>query len=124
MNFLWPEMLWLAGLLPLLIALYVWLLRRRKKPTLRFANLALVKQAIGKSIGWRRLLDAELCALNFSFGSSMTAEATFPAGGSGALGSPSKCGRLQCDRQCEFLGRASPRIESQLPGATTYSHCR
>lgn len=55
MNFPWPEMLWLAGLLPLLIAFYVWLLRRRrKKLTLRFANLALVKQAVGKSIGWRR----------------------------------------------------------------------
>lgn len=56
MTFLWPEMLWLAGLLPLLVLVYIWLLRRRKRVTLRFASLALVKQAAGKSMGWRRLV--------------------------------------------------------------------
>lgn len=59
-------MLWLAGLLPLLVILYAWLLRRRKKVTLRFASLALVKQAVGKSIGWRRHLPPVLLLAGFA----------------------------------------------------------
>ena len=29
-NFLWPEALWLLALLPVLLILYVWLLRRKR----------------------------------------------------------------------------------------------
>jgi Ca-activated chloride channel homolog len=55
MKFLWPEALWVAALAaPLLIALYLWLLHRRKKNTVRFASVSLVKQALGKGPGWRR----------------------------------------------------------------------
>jgi Ca-activated chloride channel family protein len=54
MKFLWPEMLWLALLLPLLVLLYVWLMRRRKKAVVRYPSLALVKTALGKSASWRR----------------------------------------------------------------------
>lgn len=53
-NFFWPEMLWLMVLPPLLVLGYLWLLSRRKKTVLRFANLGLVKQALGRSAGWRR----------------------------------------------------------------------
>lgn len=55
MNFLWPELLWMLIAVPLLVALYVLLLRRRKKFALRFASLGLVKEAIGDS-RWRRHL--------------------------------------------------------------------
>jgi Ca-activated chloride channel family protein len=54
LNFLWPDMLWLLVAVPLLVLLYVWLLRRRKKTAVRYANLALVRQAMGRSAGWRR----------------------------------------------------------------------
>jgi Ca-activated chloride channel homolog len=54
MNFIWPHLLWLLLAVPLLVLLYLWLLRRRKKVTLRFASVALVKQAMGKGPGWRR----------------------------------------------------------------------
>ncbi len=54
MSFQWPELLWLLAALPLLVLLYWWLLHRRKKVTLAFANLALVKQVAGKGPGWRR----------------------------------------------------------------------
>jgi Ca-activated chloride channel homolog len=55
MKFQWPEFLWLPLLvLPLLVAAYFWLLARRKRNTLRFASLALVKQAAGSGPGWRR----------------------------------------------------------------------
>lgn len=54
MTFIWMDMLWLLLLVPLLIGAYIWLLRRRKKAALRYANLAIVKQAMGKSVAWRR----------------------------------------------------------------------
>lgn len=54
MTFIWMDMLWLLLLVPLLIGAYIWLLRRRKKAALRYANLAIVKQEMGKGVGWRR----------------------------------------------------------------------
>jgi Ca-activated chloride channel homolog len=56
LTFIWPEMLWGLIALPLLVLLYVWLQRRRKKTTLRYASLGLVREALGKSIAWRRHL--------------------------------------------------------------------
>ena len=60
MTFLWPDFLWGLLVLPLLIVLYVWLLRRRKKTSLRYANLSLVKEALGKRGAWRRHLPPAL----------------------------------------------------------------
>ena len=60
MTFIWPEMLWLLLAVPLAVFLYVWLLRRRKKVVVRFASLALVKQAMGNGLNWRRHLPAAL----------------------------------------------------------------
>jgi len=54
MSFLWPDLLWLLALLPLLVALYVWLLARRKKFALRYASLGLVKEAMAGASRWRR----------------------------------------------------------------------
>jgi len=53
-KFLWPEFLALLVLVPLLAGLYVWLLRRRKRLAVRYANLSLVKEALGRGAGWRR----------------------------------------------------------------------
>ena len=68
MKFLWFEMLWVALLLPLLVVLYVWLMRRRKKAVVRYPGLSLVRDALGKTHAWRRhvapaLLLAALAAL-------------------------------------------------------------
>ncbi len=54
MPFLWPEFLWLLLAVPLLVLLYVLLLRRRKKFALRYASLSLVKDALGAGGRWRR----------------------------------------------------------------------
>ena len=54
MTFLWPEFLWLLLLLPLLIVLYVWLLRRKKKTVLQYASLSIVREAMAKGQGIRR----------------------------------------------------------------------
>jgi Ca-activated chloride channel family protein len=47
MTFLWPEMLWLMLVLPMLLAGYVLVLRRKKKLALRYASLAIVRDAMG-----------------------------------------------------------------------------
>jgi len=54
MTFVWPHLLWMLLAVPLLVVLYLWLLHKRKKSTLRFASLAVVKQAQGGGPGWRR----------------------------------------------------------------------
>jgi Ca-activated chloride channel family protein len=54
MHFLWPSNLWLLLALPLVVALYLWLQGRRRKLALRYASLALVKEALGRGPGWRR----------------------------------------------------------------------
>jgi Ca-activated chloride channel family protein len=53
MSFLWPKLLWLLLLAPVLVALYVLMLRRRKR-AVRFASLGLVKEAIGPGQRFRR----------------------------------------------------------------------
>ena len=63
LNFIWPTMLWLLLAVPLLVGGYLWLLGRRKKTALRYANLALVKQAMGKSAGWKRHVPPALLLL-------------------------------------------------------------
>lgn len=45
MTFLWPHLLWLFALVPLLVAAYVVLLRRQKRNALRYASLKLVREA-------------------------------------------------------------------------------
>ncbi|HWI80823.1 VWA domain-containing protein [Ramlibacter sp.] len=54
MTFLWPEFLWLLLALPLLVMLYLWLLRRKKKMALRYASLSIVKEALGPGQTIRR----------------------------------------------------------------------
>jgi Ca-activated chloride channel family protein len=54
LNVLWPEGLWGLLAVPLLVLLYLWLLARRKRTAVRFASLGLVKEALGKGLGWRR----------------------------------------------------------------------
>jgi Ca-activated chloride channel family protein len=55
MTFIWPSLLWsLLLLLPLLVAAYLWLLRKRRRSPVRLASLAVAKAALGKGPGWRR----------------------------------------------------------------------
>ncbi len=47
MTFLWPSALWLLAALPLLVAAYVFSLRRKKKLALRYSSLSLIKDSMG-----------------------------------------------------------------------------
>ncbi len=54
MTLLWPDWLWSLLLLPLLVLIYLRLLARRKKNSVRLASVAIVRQALGSGPGWRR----------------------------------------------------------------------
>jgi len=54
MTFQWPELLWLLLLVPVLIALYLALLRRKKKLAIRYASLGLIGRAMGPGQRLRR----------------------------------------------------------------------
>jgi Ca-activated chloride channel family protein len=64
MHFLWPHNLWWMLLLPLLPALYLWLLRRAGKPALKLSSLRVVREAAGRQ--WRRHLPPALIFLALS----------------------------------------------------------
>lgn len=62
MFFVWPQYLWLTLALPLLPVAYVWLLRRRGKPAVRYSSLGVVRAA-GAGPRWRRHLPPALLLL-------------------------------------------------------------
>ncbi|HZV91745.1 MAG TPA: VWA domain-containing protein, partial [Caldimonas sp.] len=71
LTFLWPNMLWAMLAVPVLVVVYLFLLTRRRKSTLRYGNLALVKEALGRGGAWRRhvpplLMLAAISALLFA----------------------------------------------------------
>ena len=65
MSFLWPEMLWLGLVLPLLLGAYILVLRKKKKLALRYASLGLVREAMGTGQRIKRHIPPALflCAL-------------------------------------------------------------
>jgi len=63
MNFLWPSSLLLLGLPPLLVAAYLWLLRRRRRYAVRFSSLSLVREALSAQSRLRRYLPQALFLL-------------------------------------------------------------
>jgi len=54
MTFIWMQMLWLLLVLPVAVGAYLYLLRRKKAQAVRYANLPMVKQAMGKGSNFRR----------------------------------------------------------------------
>ncbi|MEO6362815.1 MAG: VWA domain-containing protein, partial [Caldimonas sp.] len=80
MTFLWPLSLWAMLALPLLPALYLWLLRRPGKPALRYSNLDAARAASGRH--WRRHVPPALllaaCALLLLAAARPIAAVTLP----------------------------------------------
>lgn len=54
MTFLWGDMLWFLLAVPVFVLIYLLVLRRKKKGALRYANLSMVKAAMGAGPGIRR----------------------------------------------------------------------
>jgi Ca-activated chloride channel family protein len=66
MSFLWPGLLVLLALVPALVAVYLWVLRRQKAAAVRFASLGLVREAMGGARLWRRHLPPALFLLGLA----------------------------------------------------------
>jgi len=56
MDLLWPGVLFLLALIPVLIGLYIWIQRRRKPVAVRYSSLSLVRDALPKQSRWKRHL--------------------------------------------------------------------
>ncbi len=56
MSLLWPWALSLLILVPLMVALYIEMLRRKRRYAVRFSNLALIRAAMPRYARWRRHL--------------------------------------------------------------------
>lgn len=56
MQFLWPWVLVLLGLIPVLTGVYIWVLWRRRRAAVRYSSLSLVREALPRSSRWRRHL--------------------------------------------------------------------
>jgi Ca-activated chloride channel homolog len=66
MDVLWPGFLFLLIIVPLLIAAYIWMLRRRRRYTVRYSSLALVRAAAPRFSRWRRHLPFALFLLGLT----------------------------------------------------------
>ncbi|MBY0437807.1 MAG: VWA domain-containing protein [Burkholderiales bacterium] len=60
MRFLWPDLLWLMLLVPVLAGAYIYALRRRRRSAVRYASLSLVRGALGPGQKVRRHLPPAL----------------------------------------------------------------
>lgn len=54
MTFLWPQLLWLLLAVPVIVAAYVHLLRRKQASAARYSNLTMLKAALGAGSAIRR----------------------------------------------------------------------
>lgn len=80
MDFLWPNVLLSLGLIPFIVAFYVWILRRRCRFAVRYSSLSLVQQATRHPSPLRRhlpfcLFIAALTSLVLAFARPITPEA-------------------------------------------------
>ncbi len=66
MTLLWPFSLALLALIPLLILLYIFVLRRRKRLALRYSSLALVRTALPERSNLRRYVPLVLFLLGLA----------------------------------------------------------
>lgn len=84
MALLWPGFTLLLGLIPLMVAVYVWMMRRRRRFVVRYSSLALIREALPRQSRVRRhvpfvLLLLALASLVVAFARPVTVVAV-PAG--------------------------------------------
>lgn len=63
MDWLWPGSFLLLALVPLIIAAYIWILRRRRRFTVRYSSLSLIREALPRYSRLRRHLPFALFML-------------------------------------------------------------
>jgi Ca-activated chloride channel family protein len=65
MDLLWPGFLFLLGFIPLIVAVYVWMLRRRRV-AVRYSSLSLIRAALPQQSNLRRHLPFSLLLLGLA----------------------------------------------------------
>ncbi len=60
MSFLNPDRLWVLLVIPLLVVVYIWAVRRRNKSGMRFTNTGVLGAVVPKQSQWRRHLAVAL----------------------------------------------------------------
>jgi Ca-activated chloride channel family protein len=63
MIFLWPGFLYLIALIPVVVAFYVWILRRRQRLVVRYSSLTLIRELVPRRSWLRRHLPFGLFVL-------------------------------------------------------------
>lgn len=63
MEFIWPSALILLILIPLMVAAYLWLMRRRRRFAIRYSSLSIIRQALPAQSRLRRHLPFALFLL-------------------------------------------------------------
>jgi Ca-activated chloride channel family protein len=66
MKLLWPWFLPLLLLIPLMVAVYIWVLRRKRRFAVRYSSLTLIREALPKWSRWRRHLPFALFLLGLT----------------------------------------------------------
>lgn len=56
MSLIWPWFLLLLPTVPLLIAVYAWILRRRRRFAVRYSSLSIIREALPERARWRQHL--------------------------------------------------------------------
>ncbi len=67
MSFLWPWILTLLVLIPLLVLFYIWILRRKRKYAVRYSSLSLIREALPKHARLRRHFPFILFLVSMAF---------------------------------------------------------
>jgi Ca-activated chloride channel family protein len=67
MKLLWPWFLPLLLIIPLLIAVYLWILRRRRRYAVRYSTLSIIREALPKRARWRQHLPFALFLVGLTF---------------------------------------------------------
>jgi Ca-activated chloride channel family protein len=66
MSFSWPLVLLSLLLIPLFVAVYVWLQRRKRRFAVRYASLSLIREALPRRSRWRRHVPFALYLLSLA----------------------------------------------------------
>jgi len=67
MKLLWPWFLPLLLIIPLLVAVYLWILRRRRRYAVRYSTLSIIREALPKRARWRQHLPFALFLVGLTF---------------------------------------------------------
>ena len=54
MGYLWPGFLLLLGIIPLVVVIYIWMIRRRRRFAVRYSSLSLIREALPSQSRLRR----------------------------------------------------------------------